>query len=83
MFGMRIRSLRVLYLDVGPMDVEPLDVGPVHQAAPRGCVTGSPRDTVFLSRRTARNYLCNIGWSQGILYWLLGWLLCYLKGGHL
>ena len=67
-------------MDVGPLDVGPLDVGAVHQAATRACPMGFP---VFLSRLTARNYLCNIDWSQGILYRLLGKLLRHLGGGRL
>ncbi len=87
-FGMHIQSPNVLYLDVGPgcegrWLLELLDVGAVHQAATRTFATGSPRDTVFLSRRTTRNYLCNIRCSQGILYRLLGRLLSHPDGGLL
>ena len=48
---MRIRSLSVLHLDVGPLDVEPLDVEPldveaVHQAATRA-VQWATREILF------------------------------------
>ena len=83
-FGMRIRLPSVLYLDVGrgPWDVEAVGHGPCIRPLPEA-VQRVPRDTNFLSRLTGRNYLCNIAWSQGILYRLLGRLLRHLRGGRL